>query len=268
MPTIDPSAPESGIEALLAAPDSTAEDLRACLAMLYQQYTAQQRLLDRLTRISDQFQALEREHGRSRIENYERKVKQIERIVRISDRYQGMLRELNNRLVSLSTHDELTGLPNRRYANERIEREINLAERSNGQLIFALADLDHFKLINDHFGHQTGDAVLVSIARALQANLRDYDTCARWGGEEFLILLPQTDLTAANALCERLRLSVAALPPPPVSNARDLSLPTLSISIGLSAFRPGEAAHVAISRIDDALYQAKTGGRNQIVCIP
>lgn len=262
----DPLSPASGIEALLAHPEASISELRAALEGLYHDYSAQRRLLDRLTRISDHFQRVERELGDSRLADYERRVRQIEKIVRISDRYQGMLRDLNDRLTQLSTHDELTGLPNRRYASERIEREISLHERNGGSLVFALADLDHFKRINDGFGHQAGDAALVLVAQTLENQLRPYDTCARWGGEEFLLLFPQTSAAEAEKLCERLRAAIAALPE--IADDSVIAPPTkLSISIGLTCFRPGEAPHTTLARIDDALYEAKKNGRDRVVCL-
>lgn len=262
----DPLSPESGIEALLASPEASTAELRAALENLYLQYSAQRRLLDRLTRISDHFQRAEREHGITRFGDYERKVRQIEKIVRISDRYQAMLRELNDRLTQLSTHDELTGLTNRRFASEQIEREISYQQRHGGSLVFALADLDHFKRINDGFGHQTGDLALIEVARTLQENLRPYDTCARWGGEEFLLLLPQTSAAAATALCERLRTAIAALPE--IAADEVIAPPTkLSVSIGLTCYIAGEPPHATLARIDDALYEAKKSGRDKVVCL-
>ena len=166
---------ESRVEAALRGEEG--EPL-VLLAELYDRYRAQHHLLDRLTRISDSFQRAERERGLTYADHYQRKVRQIEKIVRISDQYQSMLRDLNERLHRLSTLDELTGLPNRRYMRERIDQEVGHATRGGPISSLALADIDRFKAVNDTWGHAAGDGVLIRVARAMQAGMRDYDICA------------------------------------------------------------------------------------------
>ncbi len=248
------------IQALLGNPAASGVDLRLALADLYERCRTQQQMLDRLTHISDKYQKAERDRGLSYAEQLQRKVRQVEKIVRISDGYQSMLQDLNARLTALSTHDELTNLPNRRYMQERLAQAIAQAQRSGEPFCVALADIDFFKRINDSAGHATGDAVLKRIAASMRASLREYDLCARWGGEEFLILFSACDMQHAAQLGERVRLAVASTPTADLRE--DL---TLSISIGFTEFRAGEDVDAALKRADDALYGAKNAGRNRVV---
>lgn len=246
------------IEALLRAAHD-GNPLRPALEELFDRYRTQQRLLDRLTRISDHFQQAERDRGLNYADRYQRKVRQIEKIVRISDRYQTMLRELNDRLHLISTRDELTGLPNRRYLLERLDTEISQVARNGGTFSVGLADIDHFKAVNDTRGHAAGDAVLAHTARCIQDSIRDYDVCARWGGEEFLILFPQCAEDDAFRLAERVRHVVE-------DQTRALGLsPVITLSIGVTEFQPGESLDATLKRADDALYRAKEAGRNRTV---
>lgn len=244
----------------LAAPHPDPEDLRGLLQELFDRYQTQQRLLDRLTHISDRYQKAERERGQSYAENYQRKVRQIEKIVRISDHYQAMLRSLNEHLHTISTHDELTGLPNRRYMRDRLAQEMAYAERHQSVFSLALADIDRFKTINDTWGHSMGDQVLAQTAALLQSEIRDYDVCSRWGGEEFLLLFPSCPLAEAAHLAERLRESVASPAPPN-------DLPGVTVSVGLTEVRPGDSLDDALKRADASLYEAKAQGRNRVVTL-
>jgi len=239
------------IEALLGDQRLAGDPLREPLEELFHRYRSQGRLLDRIVHIADGFQLAERERGDKYHKDYQRKVRQLEKIVRISDRYQQMMRELNERLHTLSTRDELTGLPNRRYLLERLQAEVSYAARNDATFCLALLDLDHFKAVNDTLGHAAGDSVLISIAQTLQASIRDYDVCGRWGGEEFLILLPRTLGAAAFDLAERLRRAVAAPVDTPQGPVR------LTASIGVTEFRAGESLDEALMRVDRALYDAK-----------
>lgn len=246
----------------LSAPE-TAEtgEWQAALRALHQRYRTQQRMLDRLTRISDRFQSAERDRGKSYEEKLHRKVRQIEKIVRISDRYQAMLHDLNERLIAISTHDQLTGLPNRRLIQERMQQEKALACRQQRVFSIALADVDHFKRINDTCGHQTGDTVLAAIGACFRENLRESDLCARWGGEEFLLLFPDCALDEAVLLAERVRMAVVRL-------GLSLEEPlleggSLSISLGVAQYRMGQSIDEMLCLADEALYRAKAQGRNR-----
>jgi len=123
-----------------------------------------------------------------------------------------------------------------------------------------LADIDHFKSINDQHGHAAGDAVLTAVSQALRQTVREQDSVARWGGEEFLILMPQATMEAASAVAERLRASVAAVEVP-IEGQRI----QVTMTFGVSTWRPNEMVDTAIIRADVALYQGKQAGRNQVV---
>lgn len=157
---------------------------------------------------------------------------------------------------ALAHSDELTGLPNRRALLDRLQATVLEAERHGGHATLALIDVDHFKRINDRFGHAAGDEVLARLAKLLAAGLRQTDCVGRWGGEEFLLLCPATPPTAARDLADRLRDVVAACPFPHGER--------VTISIGLAAVRAGESADRVLARADAALYEAKARGRNRV----
>lgn len=165
--------------------------------------------------------------------------------------------ELNR---ELATRDALTGLLNRRAMNERLGEETARLKRAAGALSVALIDIDWFKRVNDRYGHQVGDSVLRRFAELMRAELRAVDALARWGGEEFLLLLPDSRASAATLVVERLRSRVgqadfAAL-------AEGL---TITFSAGLAECSAGESHELAIERADQALYRAKEAGRDRVV---
>jgi diguanylate cyclase (GGDEF)-like protein len=247
---------EQRIELLLAA-ESPPEGWKDAVRELFERCLDQQRLLERLTHIADRFQAAERERSQGYLARYERKVRQLEKIVRISDQYQTMLHQLKERLEHASNNDSLTGLPNRRYMAGRLEDAAAQAARMPGNsFTVMLADIDHFKAVNDSRGHAAGDRVLQAVARALELTLREYDLCARWGGEEFLLLFPSCDPDNAAAVADRLRRSVAQT----ARTADGIEAPT--VSIGFTMHRPGENIDTTLLRADEALYKAKAAGRN------
>ena len=155
--------------------------------------------------------------------------------------------------------DPLTGLPNRAAWSERLDHEISQWQQHGNTLLLAMLDLDHFKRINDNYGHLAGDKVLKIIANVLRKRLRGTDFIARFGGEEFVLLMPDTVPTAGAKLLEKLRASIEACPfhfkGEPV---------TITISMGLTAFKPGEHSDLVLKRADQALYRAKHAGRNQV----
>jgi diguanylate cyclase (GGDEF)-like protein len=157
----------------------------------------------------------------------------------------------------LANNDGLTGLQNRRRTTERLEIEIARARRYGVPLSVALCDVDHFKQVNDRYGHNMGDQVLVYVGRALQTTLREVDLVGRWGGEEFLIILPDTDVTGGGVVAERLRAGIEALPPFSGGPER------VTASVGLACFDPSDSTAGLIDRADQALYKAKKGGRNR-----
>lgn len=152
--------------------------------------------------------------------------------------------------------DELTKLPNRRALAQRLLQEMQRARRHHTGLAFLMIDLDHFKQVNDTYGHLNGDAVLAELASILSTGLRESDVCARYGGEEFALILPETDLAGARTLAERLRAKVASATFPGGLK--------LTISVGVAASDEPAVFTQLIDRADQALYAAKQGGRNQV----
>ena len=248
------------VERLLADPAHLGHPLRDGLSALWEQYLDQLHRLDRLTRLSDRFQSLARRSELTRTQQFEKQLKQLEKVTRISDRYQEMMRELNVQLVQASTHDLLTGLPNRRLLAERLKQEADRSERQEAPLCVALIDVDRFKQVNDTFGHDIGDEVLRAIGQAIKGALRDYDLCGRWGGEEFLLLLPATPLRDAQGVMARVASAVRGV--------RVAGLPEeypVRVSIGLTAHHLAERPENAVSRADAALLEAKRAGRDRVV---
>ncbi len=163
----------------------------------------------------------------------------------------------NHELDRLARLDSLTGLPNRRDIEEQLNIAVSSARRRGSALAVLLIDIDHFKSVNDSLGHQAGDAVLISTAETVRASLRLEDAVGRWGGEEFLAVLPDTDADGAIVLAERLRANVAGLRSHP-----DLQHP-MTVTIGVAAWTSGGADDL-IRRADAALYAGKTSGRNTV----
>lgn len=167
------------------------------------------------------------------------------------------LRLANVRLERLAHRDPLTGLPNRRSLTDTLHAEVRRHRRSGQALTLALADVDHFKRVNDTHGHATGDAVLRAVAQALVGGCRVTDLVGRFGGEEFLLLMPETDLSGARVACEKLRARVQAMTGPvPV---------TMSFGV-VSPAQYFSTMEEALNAADQALYRAKAEGRNR-VCV-
>ena len=155
--------------------------------------------------------------------------------------------------------DPLTGLPNRAAWSERLVIEHARSQQVSTGLLLAILDLDHFKSINDTYGHQAGDKVLKIIANVLRKGLRGDDFIARFGGEEFALLMPGSDLASGTRLLERLRAAVEQCP----FHFKGERV-TITMSAGVAVFKPGENASQVLKRADQALYRAKEAGRNQI----
>ncbi|MDD2913995.1 MAG: diguanylate cyclase [Gallionella sp.] len=176
-------------------------------------------------------------------------------------RFSKELAASNEHLQRLALTDALTELPNRRFAMERLEQEWALSERGGRNLTCMMVDIDHFKSINDKFGHQAGDDALKAVAHTLRQSARTQDVVCRYGGEEFLIICPEADIDAAYQGAERLRLNVAALK---LKN-QGVSI-KLTISIGVAEKKAGVTSiDDLLNRADECLYAAKAGGRNQTV---
>jgi len=171
------------------------------------------------------------------------------------------LKKSENRLVELATTDSLTGILNRGEGFRRFEQEISRSQRKQLPLSIILIDIDYFKKFNDNFGHQVGDRVIRMITGVLVATLRNYDIICRYGGEEFLVVLPSTELQKAVETAERLRILVAEM-----STTVDELEPAinLTISLGVSSLQLGDSLDGLVYRADNALYIAKEEGRNQV----
>lgn len=172
------------------------------------------------------------------------------------------LAEALERIQMLATRDELTGLVNRRHMTELLNQQIKLGSRSGTPACIALIDLDHFKAINDTHGHGVGDEVLRNFAQAMKTGLRDTDVVARWGGEEFLVLLTDSDMEAAALGIERARLEVARA-------TMSAGVPRLRVtfSCGLAPCGDGVPLEKLVDLADQRLYQAKAQGRNRTCAI-
>ena len=158
--------------------------------------------------------------------------------------------------------DLLTGVHNRRWMNEMFPRQISRSERASQPLALVMADIDHFKRLNDTYGHATGDVVLKAVARRLSDTLRPTDFLVRYGGEEFVALLQGATADTARIAAERVRRAIEQEEYPSVNAAAALRV---TISLGIAILQAGDSLERLIERADIALYQAKAGGRNQVV---
>jgi two-component system cell cycle response regulator len=164
------------------------------------------------------------------------------------------------KLERLATFDSLTGLYNRRAVLGRLGELINLANRYKEDFSLSMLDIDHFKVVNDRYGHLTGDEVLAKIATLIRRNVRDTDIVGRYGGEEFIIILPKTNLSSSWVVAERLRSIIEK------AEMKDSAgnVFTITVSQGLAGWERDEDAASLISRADEALYKAKGKGRNRV----
>lgn len=251
---------EERIEQLLATPELRQERLYQPLEELWAAHQELARRIDRISRISDAYQSLTKENEKHLTKRLDKQLRQLSKVARISDHYQKMMHDLNLALREASTHDPLTGLGNRRLLLERLKEESDRARRYGRPLSIAMLDIDHFKQVNDEHGHELGDDVLIEVSRVMDAQIRDQDLCGRWGGEEFLILLPETPLDAAYQVLDRVRIAIAAL------NMRvGEDSVAVTASIGVAAFQPDETYSDTINQADTALLTAKRSGRNRLV---
>lgn len=188
-------------------------------------------------------------------------------LVELSERLRTSSNTISNdmerirRLDAVATVDALTGLHNRRWMSEMFPREVNRSKLGSQPLIAMMVDIDHFKAVNDQYGHLAGDAVLAVVSRLIGTSLRPSDLVCRYGGEEFCILLPNTPADVAMLVAERIRSQV---------QARFIDLPEggyvkVTISIGASILQTTDSVESLLQRADRALYRGKEGGRNQCV---
>lgn len=194
-----------------------------------------------------------------------RELEMAERLKTLSERVVSMEQEANDYRSHVEEQrkkaltDPLTGLPNRAAWTERLDAEVSLWQRYHNSLLLAVIDVDHFKRVNDDFGHLAGDKVLKIIGTQLSKKLRRTDFIARFGGEEFVVLLPNTSMEEGEPLIQALRAAIEACP----FHFKGERV-TITCSAGLTAFQTGEGSKQAFERADQALYRAKRGGRNRI----
>lgn len=191
-------------------------------------------------------------------ERFIRVNRQLSKITKIGDRMQVQMRELNQALERASLSDPLTGLPNRRAIMRRLKTEVSRVDRGGLPFALVMVDIDHFKAINDTYGHDVGDTALVAVAHTLCQITRDYDVCARWGGEEFLLFLPDSSPESACAIGEKLRRGVAEARIPHQEHKV-----ALTISLGIALHERHTSLDRCIQRADQSLYTAKRAGRNR-----
>lgn len=178
----------------------------------------------------------------------------------LSNLYMKLVAQAEAKLLQLATTDSLTHLLNRRSLLEIADYELLQRQRYPAPLAFVLGDVDHFKAINDRFGHAAGDAVLVAVSQVLKQTVRQQDSVARWGGEEFLVLMPEATPDTAHIVAERLRAQVSALKVPFGDTHIEVSL-----TFGVGNHRANEPVDAPINRADAALYRGKLAGRNRVV---
>lgn len=180
---------------------------------------------------------------------------------RLADR----LRETVHISMQLAVTDSVTGLYNRHYMTSHMTTLVRRARQTDRPLTLAILDIDHFKAVNDRFGHATGDIVLHEVAQRISLNIRGVDLAARYGGEEFVVLMPDTGLETARGIVDRLRCVVESTP----FAATDGTPVPVTVSIGLAELAMTDAdGHAVLARADRALYRAKGAGRNRIVVCP
>ncbi len=173
--------------------------------------------------------------------------------------YHTLVVESRKNLSLLAYYDELTGLFNRRFFDLNMEREIKTAQRQKNQVSLIMIDIDHFKKFNDTYGHQKGDEVLEGVSGIIRAQIRETDFACRYGGEELVVILPDTTIADAQKVAEKIRRSVAELSPIQFNVQ-------VTISLGVSGSSPGlNTPELLFKAADKAVYQAKEGGRNRVM---
>ncbi len=255
----DPRTLEQRVTEVLNEPKYQGHPLHAVLEQLWTLHKEHLQKLERVTSISDGFQNLAREREHDLDERFRKQLRRLEKLARISDGYQQMMQDLNAALNDASNRDVLTGLANRRFLVKKLKEESERSDRTGQPYSLAMLDVDHFKAVNDTHGHGAGDQILAEISRTLQAQLREYDLCGRWGGEEFLMVLPATTGETAIQIANRICHSIRQLQVPP-----DFNNFSVSASIGISLYKPGENFSETIHRADIALLRAKRNGRDQV----
>lgn len=254
----------SWLERAVATEEHADNPLTPALKRLLDIETQQRQRLDKLLKISDGYGSLAFKENISLMARYDKQLKRLQKIARISDLYQRTMVEMNESLRQASLHDPLTGLPNRRYMTERLREQAGRQSRDETHgFLLAMLDIDYFKQINDQFGHEVGDQVICAVSDALNELLREYDLCARWGGEEFLLFLPELTLTDGKLVTDRILQTIRDTDFSEQFSMGSGSFPTITLSAGLAEHLTGEHYEETIKRADAALFAAKQQGRDQ-----
>ncbi len=189
-------------------------------------------------------------HQNQKLQNQVEQLKE-----QLSERTTELLKK-NINLQNLSVTDKLTQLPNRLKLDEQLNHHLTFAQRYHTEFSIILLDIDHFKLVNDQYGHTVGDSVLMELAQILQSHVRKTDTVGRWGGEEFLILSPNSGKEEALLFAEKLRIAIESF--------SFTTIGTQTASFGITDYQPNDTEKTLLDRADQALYLAKENGRNRI----
>lgn len=176
------------------------------------------------------------------------------------------LKKARDKMQHLAMHDELTGLCNRRAFYDHAQSLLEHASREAAPLSMLMIDIDHFKSVNDRYGHLVGDEILKSVAHTIQSQLRLYDRAGRWGGEEFIVILPTTKLSDAAKIAERLRQAISSMSFHRLQDKIDADSLHVEVSIGVAGIKKGRriSLDTLVNLADEMLYQSKREGRNRI----
>lgn len=200
---------------------------------------------------------VELKKSREKLKNYAQRMEELNKEI---NRKNEQLNEAYNDIRNAAMTDPLTGLANRRYMTEKIKEETARFKRNEKSFSFVLGDIDFFKKINDQFGHECGDYVLKTVSKFMRLKIREQDIISRWGGEEFLLLLPETGLEGALTAAEKLRSGIEAL-----EIVYYEKMVKATMTLGVAAFVKEDSVDATIKRADDALYMGKNRGRNCVV---
>ena len=201
-----------------------------------------------------------RENEQSRLKEYEKKIAALQEQLKDAEQAAEKIKNQLSRHKDTVNHDALTGLPNRAAYDEYLKEAFQRWKDGYGELSLAVADIDHFKTINDSYGHLEGDKVLKKIAAIFKASIRSTDFIARYGGEEFAFIFERTSAEASSELLENLRIALETCH----FSIHDNQV-TISASFGLTAIKDGDDLETLFIRADEAMYQAKRSGRNRVV---
>ena len=244
-------------EALNAAVQAEVRDLHDSAQRASSLEQLKQSVSQRMEAIGQRMEAFRKAEDERHVKS-EQRMEQMQQRLTSLEQESSDLRERVQREQHRALHDPLTGLANRLAFDERTHQEVARWERYGTPLSLLVLDIDFFKRVNDNYGHKSGDMVLKTVSQLLGKLLRETDFLARFGGEEFVALLPETDLAAAHPVAEKLRAGVAECG----FHFQGQAVP-ITISIGICQFRAGDSAEQVFERADAALYRAKEGGRNR-----